>query len=341
MTQYFKYCLVIIVLLVMNTTSLFAQDDLKVEVLIAGDWGKKAGDFGFEKEGKTEDGYALDFFLANDNIYILDSMNNRIQIFDLKGNLKEAIKLQVDWRNFGLPIDFALFQNHFYMLIGKPPYYSSNGIRGIHKFSYDGKFIKEFGKEYIPKGQEEYFNSILSNKNSQYLICSVGGIKVLAFDANDNLQRTLMKAKKKEVVELMGIDSDGDPLITRSAIGENKGITLLLDIRKDRIKNEVQDFFSLVDKQNDFYFIKTNKIRRKKGLITKIDIYNPETRLSKTFQISDDVKVIKNNKEKVYRYSGNFKEVAKVDAEGNIYHLIALEDGILLRKITWKSKRVK
>ena len=323
--------------MVISAFPVSAENDVKIEVLIAEDWGNKVGEFGIEKAGKTEDGYALDFFIAKDSIYILDAINNRVQVFDLKGKFKKIIKLQMKWQDFGLPREMTLFQNNLFFLVGKPPHYSANGIREIYKFTYNGEFIKRFGKEYIPKKREEYFYHLLSNENSAYIICGLGGIKVLAFDGDGNLKDTLREASGKEVVELMGIDVEGNPIISKIILGKKLSQTFLLDTKSKAVKEEIKDIYSWRDKDGNYYFIKTNNLRKKNDLITKIDIYNPTTKLHKNIQMSGDIKTIKNNKEKLFRYQINFTEVAKVDADGNIYHLIALEDGVLLRKITWKN----
>lgn len=41
---------------------------------------------------------------------------------------------------------------------------------------------------------------------------------------------------------------------------------------------------------------------------------------------------------KEIRYQGNFTESSFVDVDGNIYHLIALDDGAVLRRIECMSE---
>lgn len=326
--------------LLLNISITHAEDkSLKVEVLIAGDWGTKEGQFGIERTGKVELGYALDFFVTADSIYILDSINNRIQVFDLQGNLKEIINLQIQWQNFGLPIWFTLAKNQFYMLVGKPPHYSENGIREINTFSYDGKFIKKFGKEYIPRKGEEYYYKILSVPEGEYILCGLGGIKVLAFDTKGFLKKTVLQAKDKELIELMGIDSDGNPIIEISQ-GKKQRRTILLNMKKKNlIEKKIDDLFLGLDKKNNFYFIKSIIPRNSSKIVTELEVYNDEKKLSKKYKITGDIKVKRNNQLKVFRAEGNFTEISKVDAEGNIYQLLALNDGVILRKIAWKEMK--
>lgn len=307
-------------------------------VLIAGDWGIKEGEFGIEKEGKTELGYALDFIVVKDKIYILDAINNRIQIFDLNGKFVNQIKLKTNWQSFGLPWDFALSQDHFYMLIGKAPYYSPIGIKEIHQFSHDGKFIKSFGNNLIPQKREEYFNKIISDAQKGYIFAGLGADKIVAFDVEGNFKDILLRAKKGELIELVGVNADANPIVTTSKSEGKIRNTLLINAKSKKIEKEIKGKFALVDGKGNFIDVHTasGSKRKKTVMTTTVEVFNSIENKSEKFEQKGDIKVSKNGKDRIYRYSGNFFERSKIDSEGNIYHLIALEDGVVLRKITLK-----
>ncbi len=314
------------------------ENSLNVNVLVAANWGSKEGEFGMEKEGKTELGYALDFIVVKDKIYILDSINNRIQIFDLNGKFVTLIKLKTNWQDFGLPWDFVLFQEHFYMLIGKAPYYSPTGIKEIHKFSYDGKFIKSFGNGLISNNKEEYFNNIISDAQKGYVLGGLGSAKVVAFDAEGNIKDTLLSAKKGELIELMGISSNGNPVVTTSKSEGKIRHTLLINAKSKIIEKDIHGRFTLVDEKGNFIDVHTvsGSKRKKTIMTTTVDIFNSIENKSEKIELKGDIKVSKNGKDRIYRYNGNFYERSRIDSEGNVYHLIALEDGVVLRKLTLK-----
>jgi hypothetical protein len=341
-----------IILIILLISSLFmfhancgyGENNVKTEILIATNWGDKEGEFGVEKGGKTEKGYVLDFIINEKNIYILDAINDRIQIFDLNGKLKKIIDFEKKWEEFGVVWMFTLFQDNFYMLVGKPPYYGAVGIREIHKISHDGKFIKSFGKEYIPRKQEDYYCYILSDSNSDYLIGSIGDQKILLFDAKEKMQYNILDLieEKTFTYSLRGIDSYGNPIITKTNLDKNFLSTIVFDLKTKKIKNRAIGLFSAIDSKNNFYSIRSTRLKIKNvklhnaNIVTMITKYDPQKKSINKFEVSGDVKVIKNGKEKLFRFKGNYSEISKVDPEGNIYHLIALEDGVLLRKITIK-----
>ncbi len=311
-----------------------AEHKVNVQVVLAGDWGSKEGEFGIDRSGKTELGYALDFLISKDNIYILDSINNRIQMFDLNGKYKGIIKLNFKWQDLGLPWDFTLCNHMFYTLIGKPPYYSPAGIKEVSKITDGGILVKSFGSKYIPKDKEEYFNNILSESRSGYIYCGLGGIKVLIFDADGNLKDTLINAKKGEIINLVGISSDGKPLVTVSLKGGKNRRTVVIDSNNKQIEKEIKGKFSLLDNSGNFYEVQTKSAskRKKVPMLTTIEVaYAPGNKTEK-YELKGDIEF----RNRIYKYTGNFLERARIDSEGNIYHLIALENGLILRKISLK-----
>lgn len=147
--------------------------------MIAGNWGDKDGQFGREELGKTELGYALDFTVYNKHIYIYDTMNNRIQVFDLNGKFINKIAFSFDWLKQGVAWRFAMLNDHFFALIGKPPYYSFMDA-DIYKISPNGKILKEFGSKQVNRNKEEYFAKIITSERTKKIYCSIGGSSQIA-----------------------------------------------------------------------------------------------------------------------------------------------------------------
>lgn len=312
-----------------------AETRFDVDTLITGNWGIEEGEFGFEKKGKTEDGYSLDMLVTSTEIYILDAMNNRIQVFDKNGKFKFVIKLGIKWEDFGVPFGFALHKNHFYILTGKPPYYGRIGIREIHKFTYDGVFVKAFGREYIPKDSEDFYEMIFSDAQKDYIYCKLNGA-ILAFDAEGTLNTSVFTSKPGENLELLGIGPNANLIaVVSKAGGENKR-TLLINPNNKIIKEEVSGRFSLTDLKGTFISVGTLSGSRKKktSTTTNVDFFDTVTGKKSRLELKGDIKTTKNGIAKVYRYSGPFFETSAIDQDGKIYHLIALEDGVIVRKIS-------
>ncbi|MDA8422829.1 MAG: hypothetical protein M0Z89_05810 [Nitrospiraceae bacterium] len=113
-----KYITIILLLSSIHPIIAFSDEPkVKDQILIAGKWGSKDGEFGRESLGKTEDGYSLDFYLYKGAIYIFDTMNNRIQVFDLNGNFIRKIPLDFDWIKLGMTWRFAILNDHFFALV--------------------------------------------------------------------------------------------------------------------------------------------------------------------------------------------------------------------------------
>lgn len=321
-----------------SSLSAYGDDGFNASVLISGNWGTKEGEFGIEKEGKTELGYALDFVVSKEGIYILDSMNNRVQLFDMTGKFVKQIKLNTLWQQTGLPWDFSILNGNLYILIGKPPYYSPIGIKEINKYSHEGTRLKSFGSNKVPKNKEEYFDSIFSDIHHGLIYCGLGSIKALAFNSEGDFDKELLVANKNQLIDLVGISQDGKPLMTISNPGGINKRTVVINPISKAIEKEVKGYFSLLNSNGRFINIHTMRGKKRKNTImtTSIEVLDSITNNTSKFELKGDIKVVTNGNDKIYRYSGNFIERSKMDADGNIYHMIALNDGVVLRKITLK-----
>lgn len=326
------------ILLVFSILPANCENKFNVNILLTGDWGTKEGEFGIDRTGKTELGYALDLMILNDETYILDSTNNRVQKFDRTGKIDKIINLNKEWQKFGLPWDFTYFQGYFYILIGKAPYYSPTGIREINQFSQDGMFIKSFGGKQIPKNKEEYFDKIISDATNGYIYCGLGSTQVLRYEKDGNFKDAIAIARKGEIVNLVGMTPDGKPMLTMSKSSEYGTHTLIINPITKIIEEDIKGNYSLTNGKGIFVNVNTisGSKRKKTAMTTIVEVFDSiKNKINKT-ELKGDVVADKYGKNKVIKYSGRFLERSKIDTDGNIYHLIALDDGVVLRKITLK-----
>ena len=291
------------------------EETPKTEILIAADWGDKEGEFGIYDGDKIPEKYGVvDFIVTEDEIYILDGLNGRIQVFDLKGDFKKVIKYANKWEDFGLAWGFTLYKNNFYMLVGRSPhFYSTGGYKEIHKFSYDGKLISTFGEKYsdlmVKKHldrMESYYGSIFSHMNRGYLAASANWDILLFNDQGDMKYNVLdIIGEKSCVYSLRDIDDNGNLVIIKfrqdtgdkgyiHTVGRN---TIIYNAETKTIKMEVPGRFDHVDNKGNLYFIRTYSPKRNNpDLVTEITKYESRTKTKKIFEVSGDVKVIKNGK---------------------------------------------
>jgi hypothetical protein len=303
--------IIILSLCLYPTFAISGTANFNDQILIVGSWGSKDGEFGRESLGKTELGHALEFAIYNDRIYILDSMNNRIQGFDLNGKFINKIPLNFDWMKQGVSWGFTVLKNHFFVLLSKPPSYSFMNA-SIYKISETGKILKEFGNTQLNKGKEEYFDKILGSDISGELYCSISGSsRIAVYDFNGNFIKYMVDVKSAPNILL---NTDG------------------------KIRRDMPNYCRLVDRHDNCYKIWSNASARTNGVFsTHIEVFPPHSKTSDmiTHEVSGDVKFAKDGKDQIVGYRGNFSESSFVDQDGAIYHMIALDDGVILRRLTW------
>ncbi len=293
-TKIAKYILVILLISAFYPIAIFsAETKVKEVILIAGKWGNNDGEFGKESLGKTEVGYSLDFALYRGEIYIFDTMNNRIQVFDLNGNFVRKIPLAFDWIKEGMTWRFAILNKNFFALVAPAPHYSVLNDQ-IYEISPSGKILKKFGIKQLNLQSEEYFSNISSDEADGFIKCTIASSDMAAlYDVNGNF------------------------------------------IKYD--KKTSDDRFAWHDKEGTQYRIKSNNSHKKYfGIETTVQIENPKNGIKINHSIHGDVKVEKNNKTTFIKYLGNYYEKFSVDSDGAIYHFIAVDDGVILRRLIWK-----
>lgn len=329
---------VLAILILLNFQEIaIANDQLLSKVIFEGGWGKSIGQFGRDNSGKTMFEYELSLFVANNEIYILDSMNNRIQIFDNNGNYKRTITLSTIWEKNGLSFGFSIYNDYLYVLTGMPPYYSANGIIDIWKYSIEGKFIKSFGKNFISTESEDY-SDLFSVRKSGHLYVAASGKKVLAINEQDKLVGSIIKANKGEVVNFVGISPSGNPIVTVTRSSGAIAHTIVIDKVSNKVLNTVNGRYSMTDDKGKFISIRTLCASKREGrpMLTKIEVFDSVIDKKEVVELAGDIRVSRNGKEKVYRLTEGHYEESRMDADGVIYHMLALNDGVVVRKITLK-----
>ncbi len=310
-----KIAMIIMLFCCIKSSLIFADEaSFKEHLLLSGNWGNGDGEFGKEILGKTETGFNLDFKIYKQNIYIFDPINNRIQIFDLNGNFIKKIALDFDWLKQGITWKFVILSGNYFALIAKPPSYSVENINQIYKISPSGKILKTFGSKQINTKKEEYFSKILANDKTGEIYCYI-----------EDSSRIAVYDFEGKFVKYISTEKNPNQMII-----DNYG----------RIVRNAPNYCRWMDRKGNCYKIwSTSSAKTNFVLTTKIQIFPPNSKTEDiiTHELSGDVKFVKEGKEQIIRYRGNFNERSFVDADGNIYHMIALDDGVVLRRIVWKS----
>lgn len=329
--------LIICVLSILLNTVSIAFEKISSEVIIDGGWGKSISQFGRDNSGKTEDQFELNLLVSNDKIYILDSMNDRVQVFSNNGAYIKEILFNTNWNKAGLYMYFSIYRDNIYVLSGKPPHYSDKGIVDIQKYSIDGKFITKFGDNFINAKKEDYDN-LFSDANSRHLYVSVSGKKILAINDKEKSVGPIISANKEEVINFVGISPSGNPLVTVTRSSGTIAHTMIIDKDSNKVIKMVSGRYSMTDDKGKFYSVRTISAskRKKKPMLTMIEVFDSVANRKESFELTGDIHVNKNGKEKVYKLAGNYFESSRMGADGAIYHMLALNDGVVVRKISIK-----
>jgi len=264
-------------------------------------------------------------------------MNNRIQVFSNEGTYIKNILLNTTWNNAGLYTYFSIYKDNIYVLSGKPPYYSDNGIIDIQKYSINGKYISTFGSNFLSAKSENY-DHLFSNATSGHLYVAVSGKKILAINEQEELVGPVISANKGEVINFVGISPSGNPIVTVTRSSGAIAHTMIIDKDSNEVIKTVSGRYSMTDDKGKFYSVRTMSAskRKKKPMLTMVEVFDSVANKKESFELTGDVRVTKNSKEKVYKLTGGHFEASRMGTDGAIYHMLALNDGVVVRKITIK-----
>ena len=134
-------------------------------------------------EFKSPLGLAVDY---QGRIYVADSGNHRIQIFDSQGRLLSYFGLKKDRYGYPSdPTDLVLDQKNNHLMI------VDNDNHRFLFYSRDGKFIKEIGEVGFDNGQFRYPYSITLDKQGRIYIVDVLNTRVQVFSPQGEFLRTI------------------------------------------------------------------------------------------------------------------------------------------------------
>lgn len=230
--------------------------DYKKEVIVEAPWGDKPGELGMDSMSAPPVG-PRDFYVAdNGNIYVLDQVNDRVQIFDSKGTFQRQIRYNKKEISDSLAgvLDVTVDNNGNVYLLGILDYPSRGGIIGV--FGDDGEYIGKIKlpvKMFMPSleefkkyggywglgqmlgGLEEFQikegSITLTFENKIYLLGETSLLKIkqrgfshkasiaAPLDSYSSLEQrtlTLYKWKKNPEVQLVGRDKEGGFFIRRA-----------------------------------------------------------------------------------------------------------------------------
>lgn len=134
-------------------------------------------------EFKSPLGLTID---SKGRIYVADSGNHRVQIFDPNGTLLKVLKLRED--KFGFPADptdLVINEKDGKILI------VDNDNHRILVYSVDGKFVKEIGEVGFENGQFRYPYSIALDTEGFYYVVDVLNTRVQVFNPDYTFARNI------------------------------------------------------------------------------------------------------------------------------------------------------
>lgn len=191
------------------------------ERLIEGKWGNKPGEFGmtmWEGEGDYPKSFVVD---SNENIYILDHINNRIQKFDNSGKYETSISIESyrratdeevekskkTWNKLGY--SFPIFEIDDLYIDNDNNLYIPQNRHKIKEAGYKINIL-EFSnkKNKIKSGNEEIFKKLKSNRYPKEIVLnkSKTKIKIERGDIVDgNTQHIVITDVKKNSVRKISI----------------------------------------------------------------------------------------------------------------------------------------
>jgi len=320
--------LVIIGIILFVSCPIYAETLKSNELLITGEWGTGKGEFGRDGEFTPQSTTAIDMTIVDNNILILDSFNRRVKTYSTNGTILKDIQLQMKWKKNEIPYRFAYYNNSFYVLIAPQIISGDLHFGKIHKFNSEGSLIKSFGEQYLDnKSGKGYLRLFASNKING-VVAEISGNKVVYFDNNGNFIKQLSGAKKNEAIVLVNTAYDGNPIFIVSSQYGQKAKTILYDIVNMNNK-EVNGYYNLVLSNDSFANCGTSNALDLSDTKCKLKNMNGS---ESQFNVTGDIHTTVNGKRKIVKYSGDYAEKFSVTPDGSIYHLIALDDGVVVRK---------
>ena len=311
--------------------------NLNPDVILFGEWGAKPGEFGFVIDKDFQFNHSVKFSINNNELYVLDGINNRIQVFTLQGQLKGIVKLSTDWRMDGLAYEFAVLHGMFFIIHGNNP---DAGGKIIYKYSADGKLLDKFGQLKLQNWDEGYI-SLFAHNQSNSLLTNLWPNKIIAYDTSGKTYTPLYQGGKNEVLYISGLTYNNNPIISITNKRTQQEQVVVIDYKSNTIKTrlKLESNFNTQGLNGELYAVKTRSHRRNTPKMPVIDIYNPIVKVINSIEVGNSIRYTKDNTERLLELTcrGTCSESTTIDLNGDIYHLIALSKGVVILKYTAES----
>ncbi len=331
---------VISLLFLFSVSNAFANKIVSSETIVIGSWGSQPGDFGFVSDANYPFNHSLQLFINDDNIFILDGINNRVQVFAKNGELQKVVNLQTDWRKDGLPFEFSVLNDEYYVLQG---FIEGEGGKIINKYSSKGLSVASFGKLKTKKADEGYIR-LLANKNKNYLITNIWPNKIVAYDSKGKIIESLYNGGINEITYVIGMTYDKNPIIYSFNSKSRKDELIVLDLNKSNSKKRSTRAigYNMYDKGGHFYSVKLikNKRKGKSSLPPQmvLNSLNEESGEEYKILINDVIEHTLNNQKIILPLECRGEcNSSMMDSDGSIYQLLPLKDGVVVRRYLIKD----
>lgn len=326
----FNAFMIMCLILFLNHTQAFGAPRIESKTILVTEWGSKEGQFGWDNSGKMPYAQAVQISVANDMIYLLDGVNDRIQIFSQNGKLERVVKLSTHWEKGGLPFRFTVLNDEFYFFKGL--YLDETG-KEIHKYSSNGVYINSFGKLRKSYADEGY-HSLYTNHKHKYILTNMWPDKIIAYNSDGKDYKTLFKSGAGEEVYIEGMTYEENPILIIFNNKLKKSSAIIYNINDNTTVN-IPTKFDLLGSNNILYRIKTEDSKNGK-YITTFNCYEISKKSQYKIEIEAKSEFKLKNNERLFdsRCSGKCNEEYAIDSAGNIYHLITMNQGLVLKKYT-------
>lgn len=322
--------LIVSLILVITHDLAFGAPKIESTTILTSEWGNKAGQFGRDDSGQMPEAQAVQIYVANDKIYLLDGVNDRIQIYSLNGKFEKIVKLNTHWEKGGLPFRFTVLNDEFYFFKGL--YLDETG-KEIHKYSTNGLYVNSFGK--LKKSYaDEGYHSLYTNTKNKYVLTNMWPNQIIAYNSEGKDYKTLFKSKADEQIYIKGMTFEENPIIYIFNKRLKKSSAIIYNIDDSTTVN-IPTKFDLLGINNILYRIKTEDGKTGRYITTfNCHDINKNTQYKIEIEAKSEFKIKKGEKLFESSCSGKCNEEYAIDSEGTIYHLITMKQGLVLKKYT-------
>ncbi|KKN09900.1 hypothetical protein LCGC14_1042060 [marine sediment metagenome] len=273
-------------------------------LLIQGSWGKDKGQFGIDESGWLPGPMSLASD-ANDNVFLLDQLNSRVQIFSDRGQLIDVLK--IDNTTYE---DIAIDDDGFIYLLDPVE------NRLVRKFNRHGKIIRT----YRIASEVQPISGLLLSDNKVYV--EVAHKKLYSVGTNLKASRTSDQKKP----ELTG--RPGEDFTTEAEINSNGEVNAEIkghypiDAIKITGSANVYSIISINSDNDENLYITLNTAKTDAQFDQNKDrllglVIGPDGLVNKKFSASNDY------------YTSHFRKIT-VSSNGTIFQMQTTKKGVLV-----------